>query len=329
MSETLHFIEIHGYWLLFVVVLARQACLPVPANLALLAAGALAGSGKLDLRAIVALSVLAFVFADLVWFEAGRKWGKKMLHFACGISEDPSSCVRNANRSFTRHGLKWLLISKFVPGLDAVAAPLAGASSATRLRFLFFDAQGAILWSGVYTAVGYTFSKQLDLVAEYATKMGGLLAVLVAAGLTFYVVYKTVRWLRFVWEFKMARITPDELRTKLSADEKILILDVQRTGKDLEKLVTIPGAVRIDPRDIEWDTGIISEVEKTLDREVIIYCTCPSEFTSARVALTLRLRGLRRVRPLAGGLLAWQERGYPVTPEVRTARSSVESWQAG
>jgi membrane protein DedA with SNARE-associated domain len=59
MSETLHFIEIHGYWLLFVVVLARQACLPVPANLAPLGAGALAGSGKLDLRAIVALSVLA------------------------------------------------------------------------------------------------------------------------------------------------------------------------------------------------------------------------------------------------------------------------------
>jgi membrane protein DedA with SNARE-associated domain/rhodanese-related sulfurtransferase len=323
MSEVLHFLGKHGYWLLFVVVLARQACLPVPANLALLAAGALAGSGKLDLRAIVVLSVLAFLFADLAWFEAGRKWGKKILHFACGISGDPSSCVRNANRSFARHGLKSLLISKFVPGLDAVAAPLAGASSTSRVRFLCFDAQGAILWSGVYTAVGYAFSKQLDLVAAYAARMGELLAVSVVAGLTFYVIYRVVCLLRFVREFKLARITPDELQAKLSAGEKILILDVQRTGKDVEKLMTIPGARRIDPRDIKWDTEAIMEVEKSPNREIVIYCTCPSEYTSARVALTLRLRGLRHVRPLAGGLQAWRERGYPVTPEVCAARSPL------
>src|SRR5256885_11588038 len=56
---------------------------------------ALAGSGKLNFGAIVVLSVLAFLSADLAWFEAGRRWGNRILHFACGFSEDPSSCVQD------------------------------------------------------------------------------------------------------------------------------------------------------------------------------------------------------------------------------------------
>jgi len=323
MHEVVHFLTKYGYWLLFLSVLARQACLPVPANLALLAGGAMAGSGKLNLGVIVVLSVLAFLSADLAWFEAGRRWGSRILHFACGISGDPSACVRGANQSFARHGVKSLLISKFVLGLDAVAAPLAGASDTTRLRFLVFDALGAIFWTGAYVTLGYVFSQQLDLVAAYAAKMGELLAILLVAGLSFYVAYKTVRWLRFIREFRLARITPDQLRNQLSAGEDVLILDVQRTEKHGRELVSIPGAIRIDPRDIAWDRGAMREVEKSMNREVVIYCTCPSEFTSARLALVLRRRGLQQVRPLAGGLQAWRDRGFAVTTEVHVRPSST------
>jgi len=37
-----------------------------------------------------------------------------------------------------------------------------------------------------------------------------------------------------------------------------------------------------------------------------------NEATSARVALLLRKNGIKRIRPLQGGLDAWRERGYPV-----------------
>jgi rhodanese-related sulfurtransferase len=45
---------------------------------------------------------------------------------------------------------------------------------------------------------------------------------------------------------------------------------------------------------------------------VVLYCASPHEFTSARVALALQRRGFERVRPLAGGLRAWRERGFPL-----------------
>lgn len=311
MNEMVHFLARHGYWLVFFSLLGGQAGLPVPGNLILLAAGALAASGKLNFGAIVVLSALALALADLAWFEAGRKWGKRILHFACGITKDPGGCVRKAEESFGRHGVRLFLGSKFVIGIDAFAVPLAGASGTTRTQFLSFDALGAIFWSGAYATLGYVFSKQLDLVAAYAARMGVLVVILAAAALGFYIVRKVVRLLRFLREFRLARITLDQLRDKLLAGDDILILDVRRNGGSAEELQGIPGAVRIDPHHIERDIAAMGPVE-ALNRHVVIYCTCPSEFTSARVALALRRRGFQHVWPLAGGLDAWRDLGLPV-----------------
>jgi len=71
----------------------------------------------------------------------------------------------------------------------------------------------------------------------------------------------------------------------------------------------IPGAIRIDPRKLE----LYMDVEISPSRDVVLYCASPGEFTSARVALALRDRGITRVRPLAGGLQGWRARGFPIT----------------
>ena len=49
-----------------------------------------------------------------------------------------------------------------------------------------------------------------------------------------------------------------------------------------------------------------------LDAELVIYCTCPNEASAALVAKALMSRGYKRVRPLLGGLDAWDEAGYPI-----------------
>jgi membrane protein DedA with SNARE-associated domain/rhodanese-related sulfurtransferase len=316
MHEIVNFLAKHGYWLIFVFVIARQACLPVPGNLVLLAAGALSGAGRLNFAGIVILSVCAFLLADLAWFQAGRWRGTRILHFACGLSGDPSACVDNAHRTFARNGVRSLLISKFVIGLDAVAAPLAGASGVTRLQFVVFDITGAILWSCAYATLGYVFSEQLDLVASYAGKAGTIIAILFLIGIGIYIVRKIVLWCRFMHEFNLARITPDELQEKLKAGESILILDVQQTGSRALDIAIIPGALRIDPRNLGEYKQEFWEMQISAKREVVLYCTCPGEYTSARLARVLERRGLMRVRPLAGGLQAWRDRGFPVTPDV-------------
>jgi len=309
MNETVYFLERHGYWLLAGSVLGRQACLPIPANMFLVAAGALAHSRKLSLTAILALSVITFVLADLGWYGAGRRWGERTLHFLGGLSRDPGSLVHRATATFARHGVRTLLVSKFVIGLDAVAAPLTGANRIGPMTFVLFDAAGAFFWSTAYVVLGYVFSNQLDRVALHLARMGTLLALAVTATIAVYIVKKLLRWQRFVRQFRLARITPEELNDKLNAGADILLIDLQDPVRHSVPAMAIPGAVRINPHRLEQ----YRDVEIAPSREVVLYCASPGEFTSARVALALQRRGIDHVHPLAGGLRGWRERGFPVT----------------
>jgi membrane protein DedA with SNARE-associated domain/rhodanese-related sulfurtransferase len=318
MNEIVQFLTQHGYWLMVGAVLGRQACMPIPANLILVAAGALAHLGKINLSVAVSLAILSFLLADLAWYEAGRHWGDRILHFGCGVSRNPTSCVQKATGIFGKHGVRTLLFSKFVIGLDAVAAPLCGRARVPPSQFLFFDALGAIFWCISYAALGYIFSNQLDRVAVHLARMGAVVALAIAAGIVIYIIRRLARRLRFVREFKHARITPEELRDKLDAGEDILIVDLQGSH-DSDHPPGIPGAVRISPRRLEQ----YRDVKISPGREVVLCCACPGEFTSARVALALKQKGIDHVRPLAGGMQAWRERGFPVTSDVRIPEGPV------
>jgi membrane protein DedA with SNARE-associated domain len=78
--------------------------------------------------------------ADIVWFCFGRARGKRVLRFISRVSLEPDSCVRQTEKAFIKYGLNTLLIDKFVPGLYAVAAPLAGDSGVGVVRFLAWTA---------------------------------------------------------------------------------------------------------------------------------------------------------------------------------------------
>jgi membrane protein DedA with SNARE-associated domain/rhodanese-related sulfurtransferase len=317
MTEMVQVLAKYGYWLLFVAVLGRQACLPVPANLLLVAAGALAGLGRLSAFNVVAFSVTAFLVADLAWYKAGQRWGSSTLHFIGGATRGQTARVDRITATFTRHGVKSLLVSKFIVGLDAVAAPMSGVCGISLSRFLIFDALGATLWACAYTALGYIFSDQLDHIAIYSAKIGVLAAWTVVAGMGALVIHRLVRLYRFFCEFRLARITPDQLKSKLVAGENILLLDLQGGEEHCQGLIGIPGSVRIDPRLLGRYKRQYRDVDLAMDCEVVLYCANQGERHSARVALALRRRGFEHVRPLAGGLQAWRDCGFPVTRDIQ------------
>ncbi|HVO98160.1 MAG TPA: rhodanese-like domain-containing protein, partial [Bryobacteraceae bacterium] len=221
--------------------------------------------------------------------------------------------VRRATTAFSRHGVRTLVISKFVIGVDAVAAPLTGAAGVSPAKFVMFDCAGATLWSASYAALGYVFSDQLDRVAVHVVRMGAVLGGLAAAAAAIYCAERIARGLRFVRQFALERISPEELYRRLSAGDDILLLDLQgHPGSKNGEAPAIPGAIRIDPRKLE----LYKDVEISPSRDVVLYCASPGEFISARVALALRQKGIVRVRPLAGGLRGWQTRGFPITMQV-------------
>jgi rhodanese-related sulfurtransferase len=72
---------------------------------------------------------------------------------------------------------------------------------------------------------------------------------------------------------------------------------------------TLPGALHFSP-----DALAARQDEIPRDRDIVLYCTCPSEATSAKVAMTLHRLGINRVRPLRGGFDEWKRLGFPLDP---------------
>ncbi|HZT83133.1 MAG TPA: hypothetical protein VFA26_23090, partial [Gemmataceae bacterium] len=116
MDDVSAFLVQHGLVLVAAVVFAEQAGLPIPAVPLLLAAGALAGAGRLNLVAVVLLSVATCLAGDLIWYGLGRHRGRQALNLLCRIALEPDSCVRRTENFFTRHGIRALVLAKFVPG---------------------------------------------------------------------------------------------------------------------------------------------------------------------------------------------------------------------
>lgn len=268
MDETFQFLIDHGYSVLFVWVLAEQLGLPLPATPLLLAAGALAGQGQMNVWLAIALAVFASLLGDVSWYQFGRIRGGKVLNLLCRISLEPDSCVRKTEGAFVRHGARSLLIAKFVPGLNTMAPPLAGIIGMRLGRFLVFDALGALLYLGSFIALGYVFSSQLEQVAARVASLGFSLLVILAGALGAYIGWKYVQRRRFIRSLRIARITPDELKRKIEAGEEVVVVDL-RHSLDFEAAPqTIPGAIRMAPEQVEQDHTQIPR-----DRDIVLFCT--------------------------------------------------------
>jgi membrane protein DedA with SNARE-associated domain/rhodanese-related sulfurtransferase len=313
------------YPILFVAVFARQLCIPVPALLFLLSAGALSASGKLSYSGILAMAILGCVLADLIWFEAGRRRGKQVLRLLCALASDPSLCIRKARTAFAGKGLPLLLIAKFIPGLDGLCPPLAGMSGAPRAKFVAYDMGGAALWAGAYTGCGFLFAKELDRVARYTSTLANAFVLIFGIPLLLLFIWKLFLLLRMVRLLRSTQITAQALKERLDSGERIGIIDLQQFEDDLREITAIPGAVRLDPQDLRRKKRIVVPDDTVL----VLYCRSKNNFVSARVGVTMRKHGIHHICVLAGGLAAWESGGFPVAsqfvaPEAELARLGIQ-----
>src|SRR4051812_19791190 len=101
MNEILDFLTRHGAAVLFAAVFVEQMGIPLPAAPWLLAAGSLAGAGKMNGVVALSAAVAGSIVADLIWFYLGRRGGHRVLKLLCRISLEPDSCVRRTQDLFT------------------------------------------------------------------------------------------------------------------------------------------------------------------------------------------------------------------------------------
>jgi membrane protein DedA with SNARE-associated domain/rhodanese-related sulfurtransferase len=301
-------------------VLANQLGLPVPVIPTLIVGGALAAQGDISPTELFAGALLSCLFADSVWFLAGRIYGNGVMKLLCRISLTPDSCVSETQSRFERWGSNALLVAKFVPGLSLIAPPLAGATRMPWLRFLSYSALGSSAWLGICIMGGMMFRRQIEQLMPHLADFGLAAVSVFCVLLVTYIAYKWWERMRFYSVLRMAQIDVGDLSRLMDKPPPPLIIDVRSAT-----------AVRLEPRRIPGALHIpLTEVHQQLkdlprDRDIISYCTCPNEASAAQVAKILMDNGFKKVRPLHGGLDAWVAAGYAVdlTPLSSVPRAAA------
>ena len=232
----------YGVLLVFANVLVQQLGAPVPAMPTLIVAGALSVTGVISAPATLAAAVLASLVADAAWYAAGIRYGRPVLSTLCRVSLSPDSCVRQSEDQLARWGAWALVIGKFVPGLSTMAPPVAGMTGLRPLTFVLASIAAAALYFGLGLALGVIFHDQVNEIIDAAARHAGRGGLALAALLAAYVGYRWLRRWLFLRRLRIARVSVDELRSRIAAGAAPAILDA-RSAVAREREPGIPGAV--------------------------------------------------------------------------------------
>lgn len=307
MQELIALVIEHGVLIVFGATLAARVGAPVPASPLLVVAGGLSVAGDFSVAATLAASILANVLGDGVWYLAGRRYGHRVMGLLCRISMSPDSCVRQSESLIMRWGGSSLIAAKFVPGVSVVAPPMAGAVGMSVARFVAYDVVAGLIWTAAFLGLGIIFSDQIQVLLESMANAGAWATLVLLTAVAGFVAWRWWRRRRFLRQVRMARISADELDAMIERGDAPVIIDVRASGMTQIDPRRIPGALLLEVAEIRRHAP-----ELPRDREIVLYCDCPNEASAATAALALASAGLKRVRPLAGGLEGWVQSGRPV-----------------
>jgi membrane protein DedA with SNARE-associated domain/rhodanese-related sulfurtransferase len=305
----------YGLAVLFVWVMAEQLGVPIPSIPLLITAGTLSATSShaygqhLSIWLMLLSVMAACAVSDTIWYHLGRRFGQAVIRMLCRFSLETDTCVRRTQNIFEKRGPVALLFAKFMPGLNTVAAPIAGESNMPYSQFIVWDMAGAALWAGTFLLAGRFFGDALKRHPELWQWVGRFAGAMFVAAILGFLLYRLIKQRRFLTQVRNARLGPEELKEMMDAGKDLFIVDLRHPLDYLPDPRTIPGAIHVLPDEL-----MKRRHEIPRDKDIVLFCTCPSEQTSGRVALQMRKAGIYRVRPLHGGYEGWRDRGFPLIP---------------
>ncbi|HZX97152.1 MAG TPA: DedA family protein [Myxococcales bacterium] len=155
---------------------------PLPEDVPLITGGWLAGRGG-SLPLMIFTGLAGILIGDSIIFRAGQVYGEKLLETRLG-KHIPGERVQRTIAAFEKHGAKFIIAARFVPGLRAVTYFVAGLTGVPYWKFITFDGIAACVSAPAWVYLGWWARKHKMLNKVFAWSSQVQLDVLaVIAGL--------------------------------------------------------------------------------------------------------------------------------------------------
>jgi membrane protein DedA with SNARE-associated domain len=176
----------YGLVLLFALIAAESAGVPLPGETALIAAAILAERGHYSIVWVIVVAATAAIIGDNIGYWIGRTGGRALLERWGPVRRYAERALPPGERFFAKHGGKTVFIGRFVAVLRVTAAWLAGITHMSWWRFFLWNAAGGIVWATGVSLLAFYFGKAAaDAVATYGVY--ALIVIVVGAVIAFVV----------------------------------------------------------------------------------------------------------------------------------------------
>lgn len=162
----------------------------IPGSTAMFLAGALAGTGSLNLGALFACAIAGAVAGDGMSYWLGSRYKSQISHL-WPFRTHPQM-FESAHNFFAKHGPKSVVFARFIGPLRAIVPVVAGTSGMTPARFYTMNIVSALLWAPAHILPGVIFGASVQVAGAVSFRLVIIIALL--AG----IVWLSFRGARFV-----------------------------------------------------------------------------------------------------------------------------------
>jgi membrane protein DedA with SNARE-associated domain len=172
------FIEQFTYLGIFIVLFLGGLGVPIPEELPVLAAGALAHEGFMRWWIALPVCFLGVLSGDAVLYWVGHHWGERILEWRIVRRVLTRPREQALLTAYRRHSAKTVFTARHVMGLRAAAFLTAGIARVPFWKFIAVDALAAMVGVPTGFALAYYFTDQLELILADVRRVERWLALL-------------------------------------------------------------------------------------------------------------------------------------------------------
>ncbi len=183
------------YLILFLIVFAETGLVVTPffpGDSLLFAAGALAGSDKLNFGLLLVIFFTAALAGDNTNYFIGKLLGPRILKRENSRWFSRKHLERT-HEFFEKYGGKTIIMARFVPFVRTFTPFVAGVGAMTYVRFIAYSIAGAILWVGICVTAGYFFGSREVVRNNFTLVVLGIVFVSLLPAVFEYLIHRAKR----------------------------------------------------------------------------------------------------------------------------------------
>jgi membrane protein DedA with SNARE-associated domain len=184
-TSLISLVQVHGPWIIFVVVALESAGVPLPGETILVSAALLAATtNQIDIAIVVGTAAAGAIVGDGIGYTVGRRFGIQLLRKYGRYIRLDENRLLIGRYLFSRYGNAVVFFGRFIAVLRMFAALLAGANGMPAGRFFFFNVSGGICWACLFGFGTYVVGTEIHKVSKALTLVSLVLFIAAGSGLS-------------------------------------------------------------------------------------------------------------------------------------------------